>query len=388
MIQDKTTLILGAGASCHYGFPTGEGLIKQVCTEAGNLINLYEQNQHQRHTSILQSSEQLFQLVSDVFHGYTEDQKKRRKVVPQHHENEIFRKDAEDLKEKLFYFSFKIKQLDPLNIDTFLRDNASLQDVGTFLIALVLLRCEVVCKATPENDYNKDKKQEPNNWYRFLIHVLAACDNSEELKKVFLNEQKLSIITFNYDASLEYHLYNSLKKIEKFQDDARDFMKEFSEKCIFHVYGALHQIDWNADDPFADFGLSDNTNDELLIKIKLAIKCSKNIRTIYGRKSVPKDLEWEEKKKKAVQHLHDAIRLVILGYGFDDENTKLLSDSERIKGLKGWLGGDYYGAQNRLLLTNFNNSKRIEAKIRKHERCFISTEKVYNALMHDFDLVS
>ena len=387
MIQDKTTLILGAGASCHYGFPTGEGLIKQVCTEADNLIKLYEQDQHQRHTSILQSSEQLFQLVSDVFHGYTEDQKKRRKVVPQHHENEIFRKDAEDLKEKLFYFSSKIKQLDPLNIDTFLRDNPSLQDVGTFLIALVLLRCEVVCKSTPENDYNKDKKQEPNNWYRFLIHVLAACDNSEELKKVFLDEQKLSIITFNYDVSLEYHLYNSLKKIEKFQHDARDFMKEFSEKCIFHVYGALHQIDWNAEDPFVDFGTPFSNNDDFLKKAEIAIKCSKNIKTIYGRKSNPEDSEWEEKKKKAVQHLHDAIRLVILGYGFDDENTRLLSGGGDIKGLKGWLDGDYYGAKNRLLLTNFNNSKRIEAKITKHERCFISPKTVYNALMYDFDLV-
>ena len=74
-----------------------------------------------------------------------------------------------------------------------------MQDVGTFLIAFVLLKCEVLCKAVPENDYNKDKNKESNNWYRFLIHVLAACDNSEELKKVFLDEQKLSIITFNYD---------------------------------------------------------------------------------------------------------------------------------------------------------------------------------------------
>lgn len=378
---DKTVLILGAGASCHYGFPTGEALIKQVCTEANRFDAIIKEDERDRGVYRIDSQRMTFQDVSNLYHGT------QLLPVPGHHENENRKKEAKDLKQRIENIFHKIKSLDPLNIDTFLRDNPSLQDVGTFLIALVLLRCEVVCKATPENDYNKDKKQEPNNWYRFLIHVLAVCENSEELKKVFLNEQKLSIITFNYDVSLEYHLYNSLKKIEKFQHDARDFMKEFSEKCIFHVYGALHQIDWNADDPFADFGLSDSTNDELLIKIKLAIKCSKNIRTIYGRKSVPEDPEWEEKRQKMIRHIHDSIRLVILGYGFDGENTRLLSGGGNIKGLKGWLDGDYYGAKNRLLLTNFNNSKRIEAKITKHERCSISTEKVYNALMHDFDLV-
>lgn len=391
MIQEKTTLILGAGASCHYGFPTGEGLIKQVCTEAGNLINLYEQNQHQRHTSILQSSEQLFQLVSDVFHGYTEDQKKRRKVVPQHHENEIFRKDAEDLKEKLFYFSFKIKQLDPLNIDTFLRDNPSLQDVGTFLIAFVLLKCEVLCKAVPENDYNKDKNKESNNWYRFLIHVLAACDNSEELKKVFLDEQKLSIITFNYDVSLEYHLYNSLKQIEKFQGDARDFMKEFSENCIFHVYGALHTIDWDAPDPFADFGSPFINDDDFLKKAEIAIKCSQNIKTIYKDKD-NKCPKYTEKKKKFIEAIDQSKRLVILGYGFDDANTKHLSeisenDSRGLAKALSLLG------KQRIFMTNYGDSKRIQNKITKINPAkidpliFISTKKVYNALMHDFDLV-
>jgi hypothetical protein len=30
MFKAKTVFILGAGASCHYGFPTGEELVKRV----------------------------------------------------------------------------------------------------------------------------------------------------------------------------------------------------------------------------------------------------------------------------------------------------------------------------------------------------------------------
>lgn len=371
MIQDKTTLILGAGASCHYGFPTGEGLIKDVW----RLAHEYGHGQ-QRCYFDQKFKEGEFECLVDIFNNqcHVENQ------------NDDTKKSPEALKKLFKSIASKIEYLDPLNIDLFLRDNPSLWEVGTFLIAYVLLNYEDMCSWRPIHSFNGTQK---DNWYRFLIHVLTACDNSEKLKKVFLNEQKLSIITFNYDVSLEYHLYNSLKKIEKFQGDARDFMKEFSEKCIFHVYGAMHDIDWNADDPFVDFGTPSERSDgfDFFKKVKLARQCSKNIRTIYGRKFVPEDLVWKEKKKKAVQHLHDAIRLVILGYGFDDENTRLLSEGGDIKGLKGWLDGDYYGAKNRLLLTNFNNSKRIEAKIKKHERCFISDKTVYNALMHDFDLV-
>ena len=74
MIQDKTVLILGAGASWHYGFPTGETLIKEVCKRADKLIKLYEQDQHQRSTLNFQRSELLFQSFLDLFYYYKEEE--------------------------------------------------------------------------------------------------------------------------------------------------------------------------------------------------------------------------------------------------------------------------------------------------------------------------
>ncbi len=281
MIQDKTVLILGAGASWHYGFPTGETLIKDVW----RLAHEYGHGQ-QRCYLDQKFKEGEFECLVDIFNNqcHVENQ------------NDDTKKSPETLKELFKSIASKIEYLDPLNIDLFLRDNPSLWEVGTFLIAYVLLSYEQMSLGCPAGSFNSKEK---NNWYRFLIHVLAACNNSKELKKVFLKQKKLSIITFNYDVSLEYHLYNSLKKIEKFQDDARDLMKEFSEKCIFHIYGALHQIDWNADDPFVDFGTPSEGSDgfDFLKKVKLARQCSDNIKTIYKAKD-NKCPKYKEKKEK------------------------------------------------------------------------------------------
>jgi hypothetical protein len=372
---DKTVLILGAGASCHYGFPTGEGLIKEVW----KLAHEYGHGQ-QRCYLDQKFKEGEFECLVDIFNNqcHVENQ------------NDDTKKSPETLKELFKSIASKIEHLDPLNIDTFLRDNPSLQDVGTFLIAYVLLGYEEMCSVRPIHSFNGTKK---DNWYRFLIHVFAACDNSEELKKVFLKQKKLSIITFNYDVSLEYHLYNSLKQIEKFQDDARNFMKAFSENCIFHVYGALHAIDWDEPDPFAEFGTPSESSDgfDFFKKVKLARQCSQNIKTIYKAKD-NKCPKYTEKKKKFIEAIDQSKRLVILGYGFDDANTKHLSEiSENdSRGLVKALSHCLSNIQNqRLLMTNYGDSKRIQNKITKkiNPLIFISDKNVYNALMHDFDLV-
>ena len=83
---------------------------------------------------------------------------------------------------------------------------------------------------------------------------------------------------------------------------------------------------------------------------------------------------------------------MILGYGFDDANTKHLSEIREndSRGLAKALSSS--GSQ-RIFMTNYGDSKRIQNKITKINPAkidpliFISTKKVYNALMHDFDLV-
>ncbi|MFN7902014.1 MAG: SIR2 family protein [Holosporales bacterium] len=377
MLKNKTTLILGAGASYHYGFPTGETLIREVCEEAKKFINLIEASKIPQHPF---ANNFTFQCFSNIYHGDTSP------LPGGHYKHDERRNKAAVLQQEISTISEKIISLDPLNIDTFLRDQPSLQKIGTFLITLVLLKCESKCKKVPEKDYTQKKSNNPDtelgHWYRFLLHVLTTCDDTQALKNIFLNDQKLSIITFNYDVSLEYHLYNSLKKIEKFQDVAASFMKNFSEKCIFHVYGALHTIQWDAEDPFSDFGtpyLSNNNDDDFKKKIQLAVKCSKNIQTIYANKENPQ-------KEQIVETIRNTKDLFILGFGFDDRNITELSGTSKNHdhGLREALTRNN---DQRVFMTNYNESKRIENKIDRKNNRVVSPKNVYNALMHDFNFI-
>jgi hypothetical protein len=124
--------------------------------------------------------------------------------------------------ERLRNFINDIKRYNPINIDYFLHqlygDHEQKQDetktrddkLGRHLIA------EIILKAEKRNDGNYGDQQ---NWYRFLRHDLLS-DRALEGEKgdnglpEALNRSldNLNIITFNYDVSLEYYLYDTLSQ--------------------------------------------------------------------------------------------------------------------------------------------------------------------------------
>ncbi len=42
MFTNKTVFILGAGASWHYGYPTGEDLVKKVIKKSQEMANFFK----------------------------------------------------------------------------------------------------------------------------------------------------------------------------------------------------------------------------------------------------------------------------------------------------------------------------------------------------------
>jgi len=315
MFKQPTVLILGAGASCHYGYPTGEQLILKVCELAERFAKIvnpikedpmrFEGKPYRRNGKVIMESKKnilsddnsLFPLLNlKTLSTQTDKQ--------------------QALYDVLSAFAKKIKSLDPLNIDTFLRDNKQLREIGKTLIASVLLGCEKNSIKIPYNDHAEKSKGDKDsgkrdNWYRFLIHALASAGSKEELLKI-ATDRKLIIITFNYDVSLEYHLYKALSEIEAIgEQTAKQFMKELK---IIHVYGELRKIDWSADEPLEGYG-ADNT-------IKLAMQCAEGIETIDSDKQ--QKLADSEDIAIAKSALANASRIVILGYGFDDANNRML----------------------------------------------------------------
>lgn len=245
MFLNKTVFILGAGASWHYGYPTGEDLVREVLAKA---------HVFQRYCSKMYRSDDLY-AVEQLPRYLT------RNSGP------IFTDGVAGMKREWNAGAMeagaliqRLSAVDPIVIDYFLGHNPDLKDIGKFLIAWVLLECEadyVSKNGNPNRRKMLARSSDPgdrenanrvglssykDNWYRFLIHKLAVgCSADTDL----LTKNDVTFITFNYDVSLEYRLFKGLSAISKFEETSivNEFMKPGR---VTHVYGKIRG------DPFAD----------------------------------------------------------------------------------------------------------------------------------------
>lgn len=142
----KTTLILGAGASTSYGFPTGFELTQKILKleENKELLNYF--------------SGQSSGLVNQFF--------------------QFFRKST------------------ATSIDSFVAKNPKYMEVARTAIAMVLMEME-----DREVFFNHTIN---DHWYRYLVNKL--CPDSWDA----FDPSRLRIVTFNYDVSLEFFLVTAV----------------------------------------------------------------------------------------------------------------------------------------------------------------------------------
>ncbi len=160
MITTNTVLILGAGASVPFGFPTGEGLKNEMCNRtllSDGLVNI---------------------LRSSGFNAET-----------------------------IGRFRTALIRSGRPSVDAFLEYREEFVDVGKAAIACTLLPLE---KTDRLFDCWMQKGEKPDdnmgNWYQHLFGVLSDGVPFDDFDK-----NKLGIITFNYDRSLEQYLFTALK---------------------------------------------------------------------------------------------------------------------------------------------------------------------------------
>jgi hypothetical protein len=123
MFVNSTVFVLGAGASWHYGYPTGEGLVESVIS-MGDRFSSYCKHRLQ--------SGQTVQIVPK----YVEQRIVVSKEVKEAKTGwQSVQKECEVLCDRL-------KAVRPLLIDNFLAWNESLRPIGKLMIAAVILECE------------------------------------------------------------------------------------------------------------------------------------------------------------------------------------------------------------------------------------------------------
>ena len=119
MIRDRTVFILGAGSSCHYGYPTGEGLVDTII-EVASRLSTYCDNRIK--------SGQVVQIVPKYIEAKWRPQSGTRGAIAAWEE---VRSECEDLVRR-------IKVVRPLIIDYFLAWNDSISGIGKLIIAAAL----------------------------------------------------------------------------------------------------------------------------------------------------------------------------------------------------------------------------------------------------------
>lgn len=352
MFKTPTAIVLGAGASRSYGYPTGEDLIDQL-------------------VSICKPSERKG--------GYPDE------VI----------QISRNLK---LYQSLNF--YDPLSIDSFLmhfHDKEEFVSDAKSFIAEILLnspREELFSRGAKLYLYRDDNVH--SHWYKYLWDAIVGGEKPEDLadeSKPFL----FDIITFNYDNSLEYFLKRCIFSPNTFLTSAqsKSVLKKLSEK-IHHVYGSLDPTALNAststDSAFIDH--------QFFNKSKLEERgraASQNIRLINER---------TDQDYKSIQDaLKNKNQLIFLGFGFDDINIGPdilnLEQAFKTRAANRFSPEPFFPV---IKYTNVGDSEKINRKVarlahqnpregdRQHvERepnvgIYKSTKKVYQALAEDFSL--
>lgn len=266
MIDIDTVFILGAGASRPYGYPTGRKLRDYICTDFNTLF-----------PNILKNS---------TLPGL------KAQIVS---ETEQFT--------KIF------KNSSTLSIDLFLARNPHFSDIGKLAIILSIFDAERISK------FREDIQKPEQDWYGYLYNRMTDSLN-EPNSYINFGNNKVTFITFNYDRSLEYFFYESLKNSFNSAPDDK-IVEELKKIPIFHVYGKITDLPWEGntnngidylepdDEPYRRFGF------DFLQKLK------SNIKIVY---------EIEQHDCSAIlDKISDAKRIFFLGFGYASENLEILS---------------------------------------------------------------
>lgn len=242
----RTTLILGAGASASYGFPTGFELTKKILElETSKDLLTYFSGQNSR-------------LVNQFFNS--------------------FRKST------------------ALSIDSFVAKNPNYIDIARTAIAMVLMEME-------DRDvfFNHTIN---DHWYRYLINKICPDSWND------FDPSRISVVTFNYDISLEYFMAVAISHMySKRLDEVATKLKTME---ILHVYGKLDR----QFDTYGNIKTNIETDaDNIEVTMHDVQNASRAIQLIGDERE-------DSRHFQVIQNIiHTSDQIGFLGFGFDPVNV-------------------------------------------------------------------
>ena len=335
MIKNDTVLILGAGASRAYGFPLGPKLKAMIWNAFDGATS------------------------SPILWALGADRAKPKTIAYVKWEIEEFNKAL---------------LLSPdYSIDSFLEHQCDrFKSIGKVGIAACLLPLEQRTslyddwmKVYLEKDLDFKIVFDDRHWYQYLFNEMC-----KECKFEDFADNKLSIITFNYDRSLEYYLLHSLEA--KYGKDIKECAEVLKRFEIIHVYGSLGELTElsTGSDQDVPYLTSDSTEEQKAFYYK---KSADSIRIIPEERGIEANSDY---LLDAHTSLREAKRIYFLGFGFLEDNMNKLftnADSMGKYNLLKEIGGKCFGTAMGLsphlkekLATMGLQTMKIDLNIQKH----------------------
>jgi len=245
VIEIPTVLVLGAGASNPLGFPCGEGLFLTVVE------------------GLQDTNKELYREL--VGYGFPA--------------------------EKISEFHQALRKSGANSVDEFLENRTEFLDIGKAAIARVLIPHE-----TDVTLHDRRLVQNTGHWYYHLYEQMRAPFHRFDLNK-------LQVVTFNYDRSLEQFLITVLQHSHK--KPLRECREQLLGIPIIHVYGKLGDLDW--EDPPGRPYVPD-------LRWPTVSAAAQSIRIVHevGMES--------EQFSDARTYLDQAERILFLGFGYSPVN--------------------------------------------------------------------
>lgn len=255
MKSKKLLFVLGAGASAAYGFPNGRQLVHQILHT--NLVNTFAS----------------FAAVLAI----TNDQ--------------------------LLKFQEDLRIADLPSVDAFLENNPRYLKIGKLVVAFFLSQFE-----------SYDRLYGPNredNWYQYLVDKMLRNYPFSEIEN-----NNISFITYNYDRSLEFYLFNALRRSNENITD-KQCLDKLAKFRVLHIHGSLGKPKYLAS--------SDGRSYEAGASPSQLLQSEQDIHIIS------EDVEKYVEFSLAYDMISDADRLLFLGFGYHPVNLQRLSLDKHLK---------------------------------------------------------
>jgi len=272
MINQPTVFILVAGSSRPYGYPLGGELVRRIIRDAD--------------------------WKQSFLSGFNRDSLQTQLVT-----------------ERMNRFVGFLKASRPSSIDAFLERFDTFCPIGKFAIAYILLKCQQNSSLDEPDDLKKVVDEDQayskwDDWHAYLFEMMGAPTLNE-----FGNNQ-VQFLTFNYDMSFDYALYNYIRC--GFKQDVDKKIDVWNKLKPIHLHGSINpnfEFDMDLLDP-------KSITEEYRRPVRYDnIKeiAEKSIKIIFENEdnSLPRDV---------LKIMRSSTLIVFLGFGFHPLNMERLEE--------------------------------------------------------------